>query len=251
MTAVRWQDLPDDIRNFISRRVDGLISAEPVNAGSAEITLILTTESTGRFFLKGARGEKAGIEVKVQSYLPGIAPQLRWHANVGEYLLMAFEYIEGRSAILSPGSDDLPAIASAISDLSQTACLELPVLPAEKRWAHLADDPAALAAISGDSLVHTDLTADNFIVGEQLRIVDWAWPTKGAAWLDAASMIVRLMQAGHSPRQAEEWARTIPTFRKASDKELAIYAKIRASLARGSGVALATTWENYLAWLGT
>lgn len=249
MTRIRWEDLPEDIRDVISHRTDGLISVEPATAGSTEIALVLSTKSAGHVFVKGTQGARAKIELRVQSFLPAIAPRLLWHAEAGGYLLMAFNYVEGRPAVLAPGSPDLPLIAAALSDLSHFTCPDLPVLPVEKRLAAFAEDPATLTLIGGNNLVHTDLTAENFIIGEQLRIIDWAWPSTGAAWLDTASMVARLIQADHHPQRAEEWARSIPAWRSAPRVAVTAYAEIRAALARTNGAPIVNAWESYLTWL--
>ncbi|SCE50372.1 hypothetical protein GA0115237_117233 [Streptomyces sp. ScaeMP-6W] len=36
--------------------------------------------------------------------------------------------------------------------------------------------------------------------------MDWAWATRGAAWLDAAYWVIWLIASGHSPASAESWA---------------------------------------------
>lgn len=75
-----------------------------------------------------------------------------------------------------------------------------------------------------------DLTADNIIVGERLRAVDWAWPTLGADWLDAASLVARLIQAGHTPDQAERWAQQIPAWHHTTDAALSVFIRTRIAL---------------------
>jgi hypothetical protein len=80
----------------------------------------------------------------------------------------------------------------------------LPLKRAEHRWAPYMDDPSALW---GDALLHTDLNALNLLINGTARITDWAGPTRGAAWIDPACFILRLMAAGHTPREAEAWAR--------------------------------------------
>ncbi|WP_309244176.1 hypothetical protein [Micromonospora parastrephiae] len=37
-----------------------------------------------------------------------------------------------------------------------------------------------------------------------LRIVDWAWATKAAAWVELALLVPWLIGSGHSAEQAEE-----------------------------------------------
>lgn len=249
MTRTRWDNLPEAIKRCVYRHEGVLVAATSVQTGSAEVALVLDTQTQERVFLKGVQGVRARSEVRVQPFLPPCAPRLRWHATAENLLLMAFDFAPGRPAVLSPGSDDLPKIASALHSLSQTSCPNLPVLPAEKRWEPFEQDEHSLRLIRGGYLVHTDLTADNFIIGKQVHVVDWAWPTKGAPWLDTECVVARLIQAGHSPEAADEWAQQIPARRRTSIKERIVYAEIRANLARKRGAPILDAWETYLAWL--
>ncbi|MFI0410091.1 hypothetical protein [Actinomadura sp. 3N508] len=235
MTCSRWEDLPASLRIAVSRRVGEVFSAEPARPGlGAEIVAILRTANDPVFLkgihLGGRRAEVRRIEVKVQPYLPRIAPRLLGHIEASGWLLLLFEYVHGRHADLGAESKDLPDIARLVTDLSQVRRPRLPVLPVERRWAPFADG-LNLRLLEGDTLVHTDLTAGNILVGERLRVVDWAWPTRGADWLDTASLVVRLIQAGHPPGQAEEWARQIPAWRNVTDAALSVFLRTRLSLA--------------------
>jgi hypothetical protein len=62
--------------------------------------------------------------------------------------------------------------------------------------------------LAGDTLLHTDLAPHNMLISNRAHIIDWAWPTRGAAWIDPAVIILRLIEAGHSAADADTWART-------------------------------------------
>jgi Ser/Thr protein kinase RdoA (MazF antagonist) len=67
--------------------------------------------------------------------------------------------------------------------------------------------------VDGDTLLHTDMTHNNFLIdGHQVHVADWSMPCRGAVWLDTARMLVRLIRAGHTPEQAERWAADLPTW---------------------------------------
>jgi aminoglycoside phosphotransferase (APT) family kinase protein len=62
------------------------------------------------------------------------------------------------------------------------------------------------ASVAGSSLLHTDLHPLNILVSDRARVIDWAWSRLGAAWVDAAYLIIRLIDEGHEPDAAEDWA---------------------------------------------
>lgn len=45
------------------------------------------------------------------------------------------------------------------------------------------------------------------LISDRAHTIDWAWPTRGAAWIDPAVIILRLVEAGHSAEGADTWAR--------------------------------------------
>jgi aminoglycoside phosphotransferase (APT) family kinase protein len=65
--------------------------------------------------------------------------------------------------------------------------------------------------MDGDALVHTDLNPANLIVTSGgLRIVDWAYATKAAPWVELALLVQWLIGSGHTPGQAEDWLAPVP-----------------------------------------
>ncbi len=52
------------------------------------------------------------------------------------------------------------------------------------------------------------------------RLLDWAWSSRGPAWVDPAFFAVRLVGAGHTPGEAEDWVRRIPAWREADRADL-------------------------------
>ncbi|QKW20211.1 hypothetical protein HUT16_15055 [Kitasatospora sp. NA04385] len=54
------------------------------------------------------------------------------------------------------------------------------------------------------------------MAGRQARLVDWAWATRGAPWLDAAYWALWLIAFGHGPASAEGWASRVPGWQAAS-----------------------------------
>ncbi|MDS1269276.1 hypothetical protein RIF23_03080 [Lipingzhangella sp. LS1_29] len=68
-------------------------------------------------------------------------------------------------------------------------------------------DEAETALLRGNSLLYVDINPSNFVVGESRSwVVDWAWPTRGAGFIDPALLVVQLVAARHEPAEAEGWA---------------------------------------------
>jgi hypothetical protein len=126
---------------------------------------------------------------------------------------------------------------------------ELPLRIAEDRWAEHVDDPAVLELLAGDTLLHTDISPYNVLITSgPARIIDWAWPTKGAAFIDPCYFAIRLMAAGHTPEQAEYWAGQVPAWRGAPkevvDTFVAISARMWGEIAAN---ARADAWKQRMA----
>lgn len=234
-----WSDLPPSVRRSIEAHSGPVRAARSATTGAtSEIAATLRTDC-GPVFCKAIRtahpmSRMHRMEARVNPWLPDTAPRLRWVVESEGWLALGFDHVEGRHPDLTPGSDDLPAIADALTGLSQglTPCPPVRVQPATVRWRNrIAPD-----LIDGQTLCHTDVTPLNFLVGPGVvHLVDWSMPIRGAAWIDAALMIVRLIRAGHTPAQAESWADRIPPWKQASPEAVGVFVS-----------ALADLWEQRL-----
>jgi Ser/Thr protein kinase RdoA (MazF antagonist) len=100
--------------------------------------------------------------------------------------------------------------------LAATSCPDLPLKRAEERWAGYVESAVALELLRGDTLLHTDHNPMNVLIADAaVHLVDWAWPTRGAAWIDPACLALRLMAAGHGPAEAEACAARVPAWAEA------------------------------------
>jgi hypothetical protein len=140
------------------------------------------------------------------------APRLLWRINDGNGGLLGFEHLDGRAAGYRPQSDDLPRVAEAIITLFGVgAPVDLELRHIEQRLADYIDNPDDAELLRGATLLHTDWHPDNvLIVDNAARVVDWAWPTRGAAWIDTACWVVWLISAGHTPRRRRAVGRQDP-----------------------------------------
>jgi hypothetical protein len=256
MARTTWQDLPAGVRLAIERETGAVSHAETPSAGrNSDFSATLYTAS-GPVFCKaiadaeGPRGHMHRREVAVNPWLPDrVAPRLRWHTEAEGWLILGFDHVSGRHADLAPGSTDLAAVAAAVTTLTDSlAHYPADALRLAEQWellsawrripeAHLDgwavdhfDELCVWQArgaelADGDSLIHTDLHSYNILVGgDGARIVDWAWSRMGAAAIDVAFLVARLVAAGHTPDAAERWANDLPVWRATTPTARTAYA---------------------------
>ncbi len=102
---------------------------------------------------------------------------------------------------------------------------------AEQRWAAYLDNNAARGLLAGQTLLHTDFNPLNVLIGTGIAwIIDWAWPTRGAAFIDPACFLLRLMLGGHTAAQAETWAAQCDSWAAASERAIDAFAVACARL---------------------
>lgn len=227
--------LPPEARAAVEAKIGQISRVEPVASGlnSAFAAVLHTADTT--MFVKGspsghprARGQHR--EATIAPHLAGIAPALRWHLETAGWDLLGFDYVPGRPADLSPGSSDLAALAHVLARLGENEPPDVPLARIEQRWSGLADD-TELALLVGNHLLHTDLNPNNILVSEdRVWLVDWAWPTLGAPWIDPACAALWLIAEDHSPAAAETWARTLPAWNGVSRDGLDVFVAVSTRL---------------------
>ncbi|MER5887111.1 aminoglycoside phosphotransferase [Streptomyces sp. NPDC001941] len=235
-TRIALEDLPAGVLAEIEAHAGPLLKVEPAKEGfNSEIAARVFTEH-GSVYVKGLRADHPRVwtqrrEAEVNPFLHGIAPALRWRIESAEWDLLGFEALEGHHADYSPESPDVPKVASLLARLGQVPCPEIDLRRAEQRLEHYAAKPGDLDFFAGDSLLHTDLNNANVLVDKTAHLVDWAWATKGAAWLDAGYWVIWLMAAGdHSPESAESWASKVPAWQGAPAAGVTAFAVANANV---------------------
>lgn len=237
---LNWDQLPSAARDAAESMLGPVRSAKTVGDGlNSAIASILDTQH-GRVFVKGLRTDHRGVvtqqrEAAINPYIRAVSPELLWRIEIGGWDLLCFEYVDGRGADYTPGSSDLTGLIATMHRLSQLPCPNLPPVyfrPAEARWAEVIADPAARELLAGDTILHTDYNPANILVttNGDVQIIDWAWPTKGAAWLDPANLVPRLIACGHTPASAEEIAAECPGWRDADPAAVDLFASALTSL---------------------
>ena len=231
---ISWGDLPESTRAAIALHTGTIREVRAVSTGmNSGLAVVLDTDQ-GRVFVKGVRNDNSGVvaqerEAAINPYVRAVAPAVRWQlADAEGWHVLGFEYVDGRVADFRPGSADLPLVLTTLRTLGRAECPDLAtVKDAGRRWAAYLDDPADVELFAGDALLHTDCNPDNFLVTNdgQAYLIDWAWPTRGAAWIDPCCLLIRMVAAGHSARDAEEWASQAPAWHTASPRALDVFAR--------------------------
>ena len=258
-----WDTLPDAVRLAVGQHLGPTTVIRDVEQGqNCNLALVLRTDDAGDVFLKGVRGISPRMrwlrnEAEASALAPGFAPEIRFSADVKtdeKWFIAGFEYLNGRPADLSPDSEDLTVVATTLAELSSFPGGS--AQPLSQRWAS-ADWWAKLSAedssrvegwdldevtewcrvvpglVEGSALLHTDLHEHQFMLddaGKSVRIIDWGRPAVGAAWVDTAFLVIRLIAAGHTPEAAEGWASTVRPWPARSDKGVTAFACYVAGL---------------------
>ncbi|MGW1675560.1 aminoglycoside phosphotransferase [Streptomyces sp. NPDC002324] len=229
MIRRHFHDLPAQARQAIADKSGPIRAARTAKGGlNSGIAAFLDTDD-GPLFVKGIPADNPQApaqrrEAAINPHLPRACPRLYWHIETAGWDLLGYEVLQGRHADYTPRSADLPLIADAITELQKiTAPADIAIKEAEQRWAAYAP-PGTAGLFAGDTLLHTDLAPHNVIVNNRAHAIDWAWPTRGAAWIDLAILILRLLEAGHTPAEADAFAHRFPSWRNAPAKAVQAFA---------------------------
>ncbi|WP_245574014.1 phosphotransferase [Amycolatopsis nigrescens] len=184
------------------------------------------------------------VEADVAASLPAAAPVPTLLSTVDdEWLVLVFSDVEGAQAKLRPGSPDLSAVITTLGALARTLTpCPLPRAPDAlddlgpllRGWHELRADPPAdldewtvrnldsLVAMetswhpwaAGNTLLHNDLRPGNLVLTGpgRVRVVNWRYPARGAAWLDLVSLVPHLLDAGHEPEDVDRLLRRRPVL---------------------------------------
>jgi hypothetical protein len=191
-------------------------------------------------------------EAQVVAALPSDAPvpRLLFSVDDGDWVAVGFEDVDGRHPRLPWIREDLDRVLAAVANLSETLTpspLDVPSIaklfarvfvnwrslakgsspvPAElDPWAvrnvrRLAELEAAWPAASrGDTLLHSDLRADNILLtDDRVFFIDWPSACVGAPWIDLMAMLPSVAMQ-HGPRP-EELFDAHPVARGASAEDV-------------------------------
>lgn len=175
-------------------------------------------------------------EISVLRTLAGEAsvPRLIDGYDDGHWVALVIEDVEGRHPALPWTDVELERTLATLADLSVVAApgswpaLEEELVGEFGCWQRVIDEPlpelpdaapedighwlrdvprqhrlhaaaqATLPRLAGRAVAHTDLRADNLLIDADgtVRVVDWPWASRGAAWFDAVSLLVNVRWSG-------------------------------------------------------
>ncbi|SFQ68005.1 hypothetical protein SAMN05421854_1196 [Amycolatopsis rubida] len=79
---------------------------------------------------------------------------------------------------------------------------------------------------AGIGIAHGDVSESSILIDRNgfPRIVGWTWAARSPTWVDAAVVIVRLVEAGCAPEEAENIVSAVPAWAEASPASLNAFA---------------------------
>lgn len=239
----------EDVRGLIEKETGPFDVVRQVADGLNSEVSVIVRAGDDITFIKGRKADhrRAWTQERERAVNPAvrhISPRLKWSARNDAWDLNGFEHVPGRHADYSDGSPDIPKVVSTLQRLQEIPCPDTELKQADQRWASYTDTPALF---TGTSLLHTEWTPGNVLVSDRAYLVDWAWPTRGAAWIDPACWVVWLIASGHPPRSAERWAALIPSWQDAPARSLDEFARVQARMWAGIAAESPEPWTKNMA----
>jgi hypothetical protein len=251
---ITWNDLAAPLKQAIEARTGRITDVQIASSGQNSPLAAAIETSNGKVFVKGMPSGQAisqAREAAVAPLVKDISPALLWHFDEVGWNVLGYEYASGRHADYSPGSADLDQLTEVMDAL---IAIKVPDDPgpfkkAEHRWRSFVADPESASAFAGPVLTHTDWAPDNVLISpDRAWLIDWAWPTLGAAWTDPACWILRLMASGgHTAPQAEQQASRLPAYQAANPAHINLFAAANVRLWDEITQTSTSTWTRDMA----
>ncbi|UED88424.1 protein kinase [Streptomyces profundus] len=188
-----------------------------------------------------------------------LAPELLWSVEDADWIVLGFERVDARDAEFGKGSADVPALVELVNAIGE---LDLPGVARdwpETRWDWWADRGAP-ELFRGDTLLHVDINPGNLLIGADRNwVVDWSWPTRGAAFIDPAMLVLQLIGGLYTPAEAESFARGCPAWTEADPEAIDAFVVATARMNRHRALrrpdepwldAMAVAAESWAAYRG-
>ncbi|MGC4874943.1 phosphotransferase [Micromonospora sp. DT43] len=239
-TRIGWGDLPATVRSAVEGILgDRVVEAVSQPGGFSPGTADRVRTATGRrAFVKAispAQNPDSPVmhraEARTSGALPATAPTPRLLGchDDGEWVALVFSDVDGRHPTTPWRADELTGVLDALEAMAAALTPSpVPHVPAAAEllagdfagWHRIAADPPerldpwarahldqlraaadeGVAALTGDTLCHLDVRADNLLLDAAgtVTVVDWPWACRGPAWLDTALLLVNVrLHGGH------------------------------------------------------
>jgi hypothetical protein len=237
---IGWGELPERVRHAVAEILGGAVveatsqvggfspgSADRVRTAAGTRAFVKAVSSAQNEHSPHLHRQEAFITAALPVAAP--APALLGTYDDGDWVALVLQDIDGRHPATPWHPTELASVRVALRDLA-TALTPAPVdvpTAAERLgedfagWHRLRDDPhpglapwatrrlddlcalaeRGLRALAGDTLTHTDIRADNLLIGPQgtVTVVDWPWAARGPAWLDTLLLLINVrLYGGHA-----------------------------------------------------
>ncbi|MGP9526862.1 phosphotransferase [Glutamicibacter sp. AOP5-A2-18] len=233
-TRITWANLPEHVRLGIEQILGSSVvesigqqggfspgTADRVRTASGRTAFVKAVNSSLNEVSPVIHRKEAAITAALPLELP--AASLIGTFDDGDWIALILSDVEGSHPHVPWRTNELTLVLDALLDLTRTAVPEglehLPKLSQELSvdfggWARVrADLPEScdpriranldrlehlaehgLSTLDGDSLVHTDVRADNVLITRDngAILVDWPWACIGAHWFDALTVLVNV-----------------------------------------------------------
>lgn len=229
-----WEDLPGQVHAWVGEHLGGPVVAavsQPGGFSPGTADRVRTADGAGAFVKAVSTAQNPDTpalhrrEGEVLAALTGVAsvPQLLGVYDDGDWVALMIEDVEGRHPL--PWTDEvLAATLDALTELARVPApgdwprLEDELVGEMGTWQRLREAPdrvldpwctprldelvdlcaRTLPRMRGEHIAHTDVRADNLLVDPMgaVRVIDWPWATRGAAWCDAAMLLLNVRWAG-------------------------------------------------------
>ncbi|WP_031170211.1 phosphotransferase family protein [Streptosporangium roseum] len=251
MTGYGWDNLPGEVRDAVEAECGLIRHATSVPGGLTGGTALRLETSHGPVFLKALPEDSPSAPLYQRERLVGAvlpegvpAPRMLWSGHTSGWIALMFEHeaverevdlrptspdlddamdivrVLGETLTPNPGAD-VPPVADNVEFLRRRADALLAAPPED-----LQSLPAYRAAragldldeLTGNTLLHADFHEGNLLATDRgVRLIDWGLACQGAAWVETALLVPRLILAGHSPEQAEALAEQVPAWKAAPE----------------------------------
>ncbi len=237
---IGWAQLPPRVRRAVEEILGGAVvdavsqvggfspgSADRVRTAGGARAFVKAVSSAQNEYSPGMHRQEALISAALPVEAP--TPRLLGSYDDGDWVALVLEDVAGRHPVTPWDTTELAHVRVALRDLATTLTPAPVAVPATADllaedfagWHRLRDDPhpgldpwarehldelcalaeRGLRALAGNTLAHTDIRADNLLIGPQgtVTVVDWPWASRGPAWLDTLQLLINVrLYGGHA-----------------------------------------------------